>query len=533
MSMDEEPVTNSRAINFSGFKKVADDKTTATMRHPSGHEIKIHKALLTPLHRKILEKLPLHRADGGDTNVDTSTKEPAIGDSSQLEVQPVSEPAIGGAATIPVDTENAAPVPEEPASVPAAEQISAKTAPTETIAAEKPISTSDLPNVSAGSIYKSGLSAIDQEQKVASQLAAEKLKATQSYDQNLAARDAKWESDSQSKLDEIKKVATDLPHLNPNRYQESLSSGQKVANAIGLLLGGFSGGYNGTANPAATWINEQIGRDIAAQKQDIENKQTLLGALQHQYGNSVVAENIARASLAQHYSNQIQTAAEKIGTPAAAVAAAQAKTQLQQQILPLVQHAQGIEILNTPASTNGDNPVDLRKFNALQKLGIMPQADAEATQKEGQTYVNHVNEAKAIMTEFYKAKKDNTLSNRAGHAGFEPASVSALQVALTPYFRDADGKVNTVSLEAAANAYTPKPLDGPAKEKERELGLQSFLTEKNSPESFINLSRYNLINKAKIPNLTPGGQHKPGDIVYINGKKGQVQANGHDVRAVQ
>jgi len=56
-----------KGLNLDGFKKIAEDKNSATLRHAKGHEMRIAKSALSAQMKKELEALPIHKmADGGD-----------------------------------------------------------------------------------------------------------------------------------------------------------------------------------------------------------------------------------------------------------------------------------------------------------------------------------------------------------------------------------------------------------------------------------------------------------------------------------
>ena len=52
--------------------------------------------------------------------------------------------------------------------------------------------------------------------------------------------------------------------IDPEQYMNSRSTGTKIANAIGLLLGGISSGVLGGENPAMAAIKMHINNDIDA-----------------------------------------------------------------------------------------------------------------------------------------------------------------------------------------------------------------------------------------------------------------------------
>lgn len=113
--------------------------------------------------------------------------------------------------------------------------------------------------------------------------------------------------------------------VNPRHFQESMGSGQKANAAIGLLLGGMAGGLSGNGgNVAMDFLNKQIDRDIDAQKANINNRRTVLGAYENLYGKGMEAQNLARATMLDVYNHKIKQVAAKFGTQSAQAAALQA-----------------------------------------------------------------------------------------------------------------------------------------------------------------------------------------------------------------
>lgn len=82
--------------------------------------------------------------------------------------------------------------------------------------------------------------------------------------------------------------------IDPNHLFNDQTTGQKMSTAIGLLLGGLSSGMTGQANPVMQFMNDQINRDIDAQKANIGKNNTLLEANLRQLGNLDQATNMTR-----------------------------------------------------------------------------------------------------------------------------------------------------------------------------------------------------------------------------------------------
>ncbi len=115
--------------------------------------------------------------------------------------------------------------------------------------------------------------------------------------------------------------------INPKNYQESMGSGAKVSNAIGLFFGGLGTPFGGH-NFAMDFLNKQIDRDIDAQKTRSEQQKTILGAYEHLYGQGVAATAATKATLLDAYKNKADQIAMQLGTPQAAQRALQLGSQI-------------------------------------------------------------------------------------------------------------------------------------------------------------------------------------------------------------
>lgn len=327
-------------MNLSGFKKLAEDKKTVTMGHPSGHEIKIAKSAISPLQRKQIERLPLHLDEGGDTSADSaendfveSDKGASIPAANASEDQP--DPALSadkfqGA----VDQQNAElnsptgsagaaipPPPPDAGGAPAGE-VGPRGATATAAGAPGTVSPASVPNLN--NAYNLGQKAIKEQADVESKIAAERAKANDEYiagtksledNANLALKDFTQHRDDFAKYIQANPI-------DPRHYQENMSTGQKVSTVLGLILGGFSAGFNKTGiNPAVTFLNKQIERDLEAQKERVGQQKTILGANEALYHDQVLANNAARVNMNDIYTQKIQLAANQLGTPAAKAAA--------------------------------------------------------------------------------------------------------------------------------------------------------------------------------------------------------------------
>ena len=127
--------------------------------------------------------------------------------------------------------------------------------------------------------------------------------------QELAAQDAQNIQELKNHTDDYKQYINEHP-IEAQRYINNMGDGEKIGNAIGLLLGGF-GGMN---NPAMAYLNRQVDNDIAAQKENAANQKNVWAAYENLYGNQNIATNLAKVSANDILVHQAALTAAKLGT---------------------------------------------------------------------------------------------------------------------------------------------------------------------------------------------------------------------------
>ncbi len=98
--------------------------------------------------------------------------------------------------------------------------------------------------------------------------------------------------------------------LNPNHYLQSMNTSDRIGTAIGMIAGGFKQGLIGGDNPAVTFLDKQIERDIDAQKNAKEDQKTILGMYEQKFGKGQEALQMARATQQAIYAAKINQAAD-------------------------------------------------------------------------------------------------------------------------------------------------------------------------------------------------------------------------------
>lgn len=219
------------ALDFSHFKKIAQDKKCATLKHPDGHEIKIAIVNLNPALKKKLEALPLHQAEGSEEPVQPLDNEsPAEADheiagvEKEVEHAPPQAPAQPQAAP-------AAPMPAQPTQeAPAAPQPQ-----------QAPETTVPIDNAAVVP------------EPTPEQTAAQKTQ-----------QDIHFASDLQN------------GHIKPKTYGDLFAEKStlgKIGTIFGLMLAGAGSGLTHQPNALLSMMDKQIQNDLEAQKTDQTNRQ--------------------------------------------------------------------------------------------------------------------------------------------------------------------------------------------------------------------------------------------------------------------
>lgn len=482
-------------LNMSKFKKLAEDKKSATFQHPDGHQITVAKHVLSPGMRGELEKMPLHLAEGTPegTIEDSSDENDMPYPASNKEMAQAPEAAPPTAPQTPTVVINNSPPQAQQTPVQPEVHSPANPPPPQVsnqgeIPAAQPNLTAPIQNDPYGTqatmnAYGQGLQ--NQTQGIQGQAQAEgalgQAQAKQ-LDQNIQIQQQQAQN-YQSQVNELNQerqhFISDVQnqHIDPQHYLNSMGTGGKIATAIGLIIGGF-GGPN---NAAQQFLNTQISNDIDAQNKNLGKSENLLSANMRQYGNIKDAMDMTRVQQMDIVKNQLQEAAAKAATPLAQAHAQQAIGQLDMQAAPIIGQMamRRTALAGTGTATNPTQGSAQGGISPEQKIAFLSQtpAEAEAAGKELTSVKNHSMQVDKIMTAFDQANQDNTLANRIGHLGYEPASIGVIKSLMMPYLKDAEGRINESELERT-DLLIPNAGDSPQKIAEKKQGLQDFLQEK-------------------------------------------------------
>jgi hypothetical protein len=264
-------------LNFKDFKKIKEDKKEVHMQHPKGHTIIIAIKSLPKTQQEALRRLPL--ADGGQIKLKEKAKDKTAHYDKGTPDQPISQDD----AQSPPST----PTPD----IPLAQQ-------------EQPQSTSNP--------VMTGNADIDQNT------------AYDLYNRALNTYNANVNS-TKAGLVEATNGLNNYQAQHPidaDQYRKNMSTPDKISTGIGLFLGGFSVPFGGQ-NFAQDFLNQQINRNIEAQKANFQNEKNVWGAYQALYHDNNISDNLTKVNELDKMNNRVKQAILGTGTPQASLKGAQ------------------------------------------------------------------------------------------------------------------------------------------------------------------------------------------------------------------
>lgn len=272
-------------MNFSGWLKSKEDEKTVTMKHPSGHEMRIIKKSLPKLHLEALKRIKM--SDGGSVNHYADGTPDA----------PISAPEMQPSQQADVQLQEPQPVPKTGTSF-----INDRA---------NPIPGIDLEQ--QGNREKANIEGQISQQRIP--LDEANIQQTR----NIADQDVQDANEMSRNANEtLGHSLGPMAVIKPNAYLENQSAGQKTTQALSLFLGGLGGGVSGRGgNVAQDFLDKQIDRNIAAQQQNNTNRMSVFHGYMDVYHNKNIATNLARIHQGDMLAQQSQLLTDKFGTSTA------------------------------------------------------------------------------------------------------------------------------------------------------------------------------------------------------------------------
>jgi hypothetical protein len=515
---------------YSGFKKVSEDDKHAVLEHENGHRLNIAKTGVSRKHLKALSKLPLHQASPTGVIPEPDKEKPdakILGQELGSEImasvlegikESVSPTAQKEPEPNATDIQTGMPVKKGP--------INQKEmqAPADTsqygMAGNLPLEPGDksfqmaaatkLPQVMEEKKPEPQLVEPQQEplpvqpeQPVAQPAAAPMAQAPQVAIDNRPFSDVladpsansatKMEAANRWAMDTIqrmKKADDDFDrHLKENPITvPKLFSGmnflQGIATSIGLLIGGAGSGRTGGPNLLLQKMNDDIMREVDAQKRSREEKFNLysmhMNRLKDEYQAALQTENNVR-QIAQQ---QFDEAAGRTGIgPAAREAinlARQAnQLQIEQNRMGLLQSKYRQQVFKSVMAPRPEGGATAEDPSALVPV-LVPQEHQKEVYKSIDAATNTRHMANSIMHAFEQAIKENTAIKTGAGLLRTPGSVLALHQHMQPTFADLEGTVRQSAMDNTFKNVTPMPGDSEHTINQKREALMEYLQSKAS-----------------------------------------------------
>lgn len=259
--------------------------------------------------------------------------------------------------------------------------------------------------------------------------------------------------------DENKKLTDAVANgrIDPSKYMDNSSSMNKIGMVLTAFIGGAGAGLSRQPNLAYQVIQDNIAKDIDAQKANLGTQKTLLQINMQRYQNLDQATNATMLQLNHMTQGMILAAAAKNGTKEAQGNADYLIGHMRAAAAPLQQHLAvqqaGLNALNQQQpgqARDAGNGVDIGRFNALTNAGLVDKK--EATKELGQ-YQALQNQLQWTDDAFKRMGDKVTLLGDANPFSQDNKEYqSARSIFLDKLTKDAEGRVTPTTMDNIAKA---------------------------------------------------------------------------------
>lgn len=272
--------------------------------------------------------MPVHMAEGGEAKKEEEDKKvdpaPVFSQPMGMMDAPVAPSGVPAATEgVPIADPNVAqiPAPDDEELIATSPQVAAPTLmPTGAAPAATPVA---APTATTTPLLENAIkektAALGIEQKEMSKLAQTQqkvlelsLKDQEEYNKDVLQKSQNITTELNAAVQDVKNG-----HIDPKAFWANKSTPGKISTVIGVLLSGLGAGASGQENMAMKVLNQEIDRDIDAQKSNMQNKNTLVGALSAQMGNLQAGVTMAKAIKLGVVSDQMKLAEAKANDPLA------------------------------------------------------------------------------------------------------------------------------------------------------------------------------------------------------------------------
>lgn len=293
--------------------------------------------------------------------------------------------------------------------------------------------------------------------------------------------------------------------IKPMSIFQDGKTGQNVLTGLALIFGGIGAGLTKGPNMALETINNAINKDMEAQKLNKDNQYNAWRMHHDMTKDATAADMATKRDMLLAVNQQIEGMKAKLIGPQAALQAQQAQQGLMEQADQLRKSQAMWEATQAALKNPSQDPAS--QIRLKQITGQIAPQEAEAAYKDLDRTTNLQKQHDVILDSFDKANQENTIAGRIAHAGFSPASVSALKDQIMPYLKDAEGRISEIEVKRM-DELIPSPGDSSDKVKEKRAALENFMQEKMSSSHLQGLGINPKSNEQTQIRVMNGQQYK-------------------------
>lgn len=285
----------------------------------------------------------------------------------------------------------------------------------------------------------------------------------------------------QNQYDELSKSVAS-GKIDPNKYWHDKSTGQKIGAAVAIMLGGIGSGLTGGPNQALNVIQKGIENDIAAQKENLGNKRSLLSDNIRAQGSLMAGTNATRIQMNAIAQGRLMKVASETNNPILAARAQQNALKIAESTIPLRLNVANNEIqmgyrkdimqkLQTQGQP-GSQPIDMQD---LARAGLVDKGTAEkegaGIQKRQQSEAYIYDQVKKLDGE-QRVWGDGIVPNIANPGSYARRDQYRAGIIQAIQNASPSKKLNPEMLAIEAEPFLTKTLDS---DKTREEGLNGLI----------------------------------------------------------
>lgn len=301
--------------------------------------------------------------------------------------------------------------------------------------------------------------------------------------------------------------------IDPNRYVNNMSTGQKILAGVAMALGGAGAGRGGT-NLAYEHLQNAVNADINSQLNDQTNKMNLYKMNRQNANDEVQARLMTQNQMFTMVQAKLAQAASQSANADRRMNASNMVRQLQSQIdgnnLQLALQG-GQKQQSGPNGLSAQDPATLVPIMAKMK-GLTPEQQTKVYDEIDVAKTVAMNKDR-IKQAFLDASKD--VRSVSAIAGYEPGSVMKLKQSILPLFKDIDSTVRQAAMDETFQNVVPARNDTPDRIKQRSEGLDNWLNSKSQGSAALGAG-INLNNYAMTANKPTFSPQQPQSQQYLN-----------------